>query len=1214
MRYLYYLIFLLVPLQSYSQTDSVEKRIIVIGDAGALVGGKAPVLDAIRRNVPLTKNTVVIFTGDNLYGHGLPNEQYSYYNDLKNVLDTQVNLVKGTAAKAYFLPGNHDWANGNPEGLESIIRQQRYIDQISRENVKFYPEDGCPGPVDISIGENVKLIIFDSQWWLHQNSKPGIESDCACKTRDELLTAIKDIIDNNPRKLILFACHHPFKSTGPHSGYFGIKQHIFPFTDVNKQLYIPLPILGSIYPISRSVFGSPQDLRYPDYQNMVNEIDEVLKTHPYVIHVHGHEHSLQLITDSNYHYLISGAGCKRTRVNKNKKVAYSAQSLGYAVLDIMKNRDVNVSFYEVPLEGDTITKAYSQTLLNFSKFPELAKDTVTVHEFVFKDSVVAAINAKYDTASAFKRFILGDNYRKEWATPVKLKVFNINKERGGFKIEGLGGGHQSKSLHLVDKKGKRWTLRSLNKDPEMVLPSNFRNSIASRVMYDMMSASHPYGPLVIPTLSEALEIPHPKPQFFFVPDDYALGYYRPVFANTACMLEELEPTIEGENARSTGKMWNKLLEDNDKVVNQHMLLKARLLDFLIADFDRHENQWKWGDIDTGKGKSYYPIPRDRDQAFFNSDGLLLGFASRKLTPYLQGFKYKIKNPSYLGYVARDLDRTFLNELDEREWRTALHEFETALTDSVIKEATGQLPPEIASLDSGELASKLIYRRDKLPKKAMTYYRYISKRINVIGSNNDEYFHLSNNDSGVLVTVRAKDKKGKYSFERYTRQIDPKVTKELRLFGLNGDDVFRIDDDVKTKIKVTAVGGQGADTFDMRGRVRNYIYDLKTMPNPIIASNRSKNLMSSKPDVNDASIKGYNYDILRFPQIKLGYNPEDKLMVGVGMWVRKYGFRRAPYSSDQKLSVLFAPENHAYQARYGGDFINMIGENDIVLNASYVNPVLNNFFGLGNETVKLDTADLYFYRTRYKYVSGDALLRRRFFNNVFSVAAGPTIYHYWNRYINNTDRILANPEVVGLDSTSIYSPKLYAGAKMQIKVNNLNDDLFPTRGIDWTTELVGMRGIGENSKPFTKLESNMGVYASLSDPAKVVAVLHLGGGKILSNQYEYFQALTLGANNFLRGYRKNRFSGSSYAYASIELRVKVVQLKNYLLPGSLGLIGFNDVGRVWIKTENSGKWHDGYGGGIYFTPFNRLLVSATMAFSEEDRLFNFGIGTKINLTF
>jgi hemolysin activation/secretion protein len=128
------------------------------------------------------------------------------------------------------------------------------------------------------------------------------------------------------------------------------------------------------------------------------------------------------------------------------------------------------------------------------------------------------------------------------------------------------------------------------------------------------------------------------------------------------------------------------------------------------------------------------------------------------------------------------------------------------------------------------------------------------------------------------------------------------------------------------------------------------------------------------------------------------------------------------------------------------------------------------------------------------------------------------------------------------------------------------------------------------------------------------VLRLGGGRIFSKDYEYFQALNIGANNFLRGFRKNRFSGSGLAYGSFELRVKLLESKSYILPGDIGVIGFNDVGKVWVRNEKSKKWHYSYGGGLYYAAYNLALISATIGFSEEEKLFNFTIGTKFNITF
>lgn len=1197
-----------------SGDDTLESRIVLIGDAGSLINGKQNVIDGVRKIVPMNKKTTVLFMGDNLYTVGLPDEQYSSYNAARSVLDTQANLVKNTPAKAYFMPGNHDWANGKPGGLESVIRQQVYIDQISADNVKFFPEDGCPGPVQVSISKDVLLIIMDSQWWLNRTQSPGIESDCPYKTKEEVLTQLKDIIVNNPTKLILFACHHPFKSTGVHSGYYGIKQHIFPFTDLNRFAYIPLPVIGSIYPIARGVFGSPQDMAYPAYANMISEVEDVLKTHAHVIHISGHEHNLQFMQDSSYNYIISGAGCKMARVGHNKKTKFSARQLGFAVMEVSKNKNVNLKFYEVPLTGDTVTLAYSDSsILDFSKLPDLP-DTVTVHDYVYKDSVTVPVNAHYAQASRFKRFVFGNNYREEWAQPVKLKVFDIKNEKGGFKIEGLSGGKQSKSLHLVDKKGQHWVLRSINKDPSKAIPANLRDAFPGGIVQDMISASHPYGAAVVPPLSDAAHVIHANPEYFFVPDDYTLGYYRPLFANTVCELEEAEPTPDHSNAKSTYKIFNKMIEESDHTIDQHALLRARLIDLLIADFDRHQDQWKWGSIDTGKGKVYYPIPKDRDQALFYSDGTLTNIVAYRFMPFLRGFKYDIKKTKWQGYVARDFDRTYLNELDENDWKTILDSFKNEITDSVISKAAHQLPPEIYAIDGKTVEAKLRSRRDLLPEKAMIYYKFISREVNILGSNQDEYFEVKEQDNGLRVTVYERNKKGDTNFVRYSRYFDPTVTHEVRLYGFNGNDYFHIDENAAAKIKFRIIGGRGNDTFDVKGHVDNYIYDLSTEDNPIVNRSRTFDMRSPDPLVNDYQFKQFSYDTWRFLRPNLGYNTDDGVMIGIGMWGRTHGFRKDPYSTDQRLNTLYSFQTGAYQLTYRGEFIHVIRNYDLLVHGEFMNPAMHNFFGFGNETKFDQSKGINYYRARYKDLSGDALLQKRLFGNLLSFRVGPSFYYYWDQPFNNNNRLLADPKNAGLDSTNVYARKSYAGGKLELNIYNLNNELFPTRGIDWTTTLTSMAGLNGNSNAISKIESNMAVFASLTDPARVVAALHLGWGQILSRDYEYFQAFTLGANDYLRGFRKDRFSGSAMAYASIELRVKVCDVKSFILPGTFGVIGFNDAGRVWVRNDHSHKIHDAYGAGLYYTPFNYVLVSGTVALSGEETLFNFSIGTKLNITF
>ena len=70
------------------------------------------------------------------------------------------------------------------------------------------------------------------------------------------------------------------------------------------------------------------------------------------------------------------------------------------------------------------------------------------------------------------------------------------------------------------------------------------------------------------------------------------------------------------------------------------------------------------------------------------------------------------------------------------------------------------------------------------------------------------------------------------------------------------------------------------------------------------------------------------------------------------------------------------------------------------------------------------------------------------------------------------------------------------------------------------------------------------------------------------------------------------------YHNLDLRLKLFNFTSYLVPGTVGVIGFNDVGRVWAKGEQSTTWHHGYGGGLYVIPGEVILLQATVGFSKE----------------
>ncbi|MGZ8549016.1 MAG: metallophosphoesterase [Chitinophagaceae bacterium] len=1197
-----------------AQVDSVKTRVILVGDAGELKKGQASVLDAIKKNIKLDNKTVVVYLGDNLYDAGLPHETYSRYSDIKAALDSQLNLLKGTQAKGYMIPGNHDWENGRARGYETVTRQQIYVDQYSGGKVEFFPKGGCPGPVEVELGDDVVLVMMDSQWWIHQNDKPGVESDCEYKTEDEVISELEDILNKNYKKLVLLATHHPFKSNGPHGGYFTWKQHIFPFTEMRENLYIPLPIIGSAYPIARSVFGTPQDIKHPSYTNMINRIMEAVKTHPHVIMMAGHEHALQLLKDSSYNYIISGSGCKTSRLSPGRKAEFTARALGFVTLDVLRNKNVRANFYTMDKSSpDSLKLAYSNRIIDFSTLPLIPQDdTVKPVKYVYKDYVKAPASSQYKKVTGVQRLFNGNNYRKEWSTPVNLKVFNVNKEKGGFTIEGVGGGKQTRSLKLKDKQGMEWSLRTIDKDPTAAIPRNFRESFASNIVQDLISAAHPFSPLAIPTLADTTGVLVSTPEFFYVPDDPSLGYYKPLFANKICMLERRDPD-EGQDSKSSFKLFNKMREDNDHTVDEEAVLRARLLDMLIADWDRHFDQWRWATRDTGQGKLYIPIPRDRDQAFFYSDGLIVKYMSKGRIPFLKGLQPRIRDINTLNTVSKDFDRMFLNNLDEEAWSRVATDFTNKLTDQKINAAIRKMPPEIYAIGGKEITEKLISRKKVLKRESLKYYKFLSKEVDILGSNENEKFTISAVNDSVKLTVFSYRKTADTNFVMYQRVFDQRVTREIRLYGFNGEDKFEVDSGMHSTIRIRMIGGRGKDSFFIKSRLRTYVYDNVNDTNFIAAAKGTKKYVKDDPNINEFQIKHFNYPITRYPRIVLGYNEDDGLMVGTGLWLTRFGFRKHPYASDHRLTALFALMRKAWQVKYHGEQIHIFRSTDLILNGQISNPVLNNFFGFGNGTAIDKSKPISFYRVRYKFAEGDILLRKKFFGKL-SFSAGPTVYHYWNRFENNDDYILGKPSIAGLDSASVYATKTYAGVKGVIELDNLNSDLFPTRGIRWVNKITLLQPLNKSSRSVNKLESDMVIYASLKIPARVIGVIKLGAGHIFNDSIEYFQALNVGQNNVLRGFRKNRFSGTSLAYGSLEFRIRLFESKSYILPGQVGLIVFNDIARVWYDKNDSKRWHYVAGGGVYYNPFNLVILSATMGYSKEEKVFNFSLGSKFNITF
>ena len=1182
----------------FAQDDTLSRRIIFIGDAGEQKNGVHPELEYLKKHFRLDSRVTIVYLGDNVYPQGLPSRYAENYPEKKQILDSQINVVRGKQATAYFIAGNHDWMQGRKDGYQQIINQYRYIESRNLPNVHFVPDNACPGPQEIRLSNKVTLVVIDSQWWLHRYEKPGVGSGCDCNTEAEMLERLDDIVHRNEDKLLLFAAHHPFITFGRHGGYYNLKAHIFPFTDLNPSLYIPLPVIGSIYPIARGVFGNIQDTRHPLYKNFIRDVDSILSEHPNCIRLAGHEHNLQFIKQNDQYYVVSGAGSKHADITKDDRLLFSSLKSGFAAIDVTTNGNVYVKFFSS--ESDSVGAP-----LFVSALPSIdSTQMVTKQKPVppLPDSVTVAA-ANYYGARPLKKWLMGENYRNEWMQPVKVKVFDIGAEGGGMKVIRENREAQTRSLELEDSRGNGYVLRSVEKFPDATLPEEFRQTIIKDAVIDAFSASYPYAALSVAPLSAKIHPSLARPQLVYIPDDPRLGYYQEKFAHSLAIFEAREPKKYGEN-KSTHAVLETIREDNDGKVDQHAVLTERLLDMFVMDFNRHEDQWQWNANDTGKGKLYHPVPRDRDQAFYVNMGVIPRMLRKPWRmPRLQGFGARAININTFNYSARDFDRTFLNSLTKSDWTRQADSFITNMSDDVIESALRKQPPEIFPYSGNEITQTLKERRNYLKDEVLQYYKFLSREVEITGSDKNELFEVQNKDDGSseVSVFKIADKSGERMLT-YNRRFIPQETKEIRLFGLDGKDSFHISGSANSLIRIRLLGGNGQDSYvnESSRRKRSTIaYDIKGDTDRFIGNMKKR--ISADPSTNIYKRKNFQYDILR-PKKYFAYNRDDGLFLGAGLVYTTHGFRKEPFRMRQELKGQVAMLTWAYRFQYDLELTDAVGSSDLVMHADVRVPNNNiNYFGKGNNTENNinDGRGAQYYRTRFFHGDFAALLRREILPDI-NFYYGPTFQAFRADSIDNVERVIAYPHLAGLDSSTLYKWKTYAGLATRLVIDNRNDINYPTRGVNWVTTAQFNRGLNGYSSNFSQLKSDLSIYISSNAPPRTVVAVRFGAG-FNFGKYEFYQSQFLSGLDNLRGYRKFRFAGDKMFYNNIDIRIRLKNYQGYLFTGSYGILLFHDIGRVWVKGETSGRWHNGYGIGAWVSPANRFVLTASYMRSKEGAL-------------
>ena len=1197
----------------FQQNNDPVYSVFLIGDAGE--PGENPVLTLMKSELDKVGDKgAVVYLGDNIYPKGLPPMGHPLRAAAEEAIDGQINAVKDFQGAKVFIPGNHDWAQGRSYGHEWLGLQEAYVEAALDSADVFLPTGGCPGPVEVNLTDKITLIIVDTQWFLHKGNKP-VETRGVTGLAD-VAQLFEDALRRNAFKKVIVVSHHPMYTYGIHGGVFGLKDHLFPLTASKKMknVYLPLPGIGSIYPVYRSVFGNIQDTAHPVYKQFRNGMVALMKQHPDLVHAAGHEHALEHIFKEGMNFIVSGSGSKNNaRVRQKGDAQFASNIVGYARLDYFANGKTELKF--ITPENGQPKEVYSKVISArpFAPEPEDLMARFSNISFAGKDTLFSA-SQKYIGRSKFHTGLFGENYRKEWATQMKFPIFDIGTEKGGLTILKKGGGHQTTSLRLVAKDGKQYVLRSMDKNPALTLPPELRRTFIKSIVQDGISSSHPYAPFVIPPLAEAAGIFHANPKVFFIPDDPRFGAYRRELRNSLALFEERANKKHikedffgnGDDVMSSPDLYIKLKNDHDNRVDEDFVVRNRLFDMWLGDWDRHDDQWRWIEYDGKDDKNTYkPIPRDRDQVFFGSEGSVKKIAAAKWAqPALGGFKDEIDyTPAYGFYRIRWFDRYFMTEPDLEGWLKQANELKASLTDEVIESAIKSWPKEIFDLRGEEIIRKLKNRRDKLDYYAEDYFKFLSKRVAVRGSDKRELFKIERlDDENTKVTMIKISKKGRRNDVLYERTFKTSITDEIQLFGFGGDDEFEVSGDVNKSIIVRIIGGEGSDKVTDASTVKSggkktVVYDQRT-GNELVAGAETKDERSDKdPDINKYDMEEFDFDV-RLPLPSLNFNPDDGLFLGAGLMWRKDGFRKDPYASSQSFTANYALATSSYNIAYSGTFTDVFGKADFKFDADIKAPnFVNNFFGLGNESDYNDDLDLTYYRTRFEeYAVRPSVLFNLGSKGHINLGAS----YRFVEVQNSSDRFISDFGVNGLSPVNLFENKTYLGWNLGIHIDNRNSQVVATRGVTLNSEFSYAGGTNDNSQNSSQWNSDLTFRIPLGAFERTVLATRVGYQKSFGD-FEFFQASRLDGFNTLRGYRRFRCAGESSFYQQTDLRIDLFEWRNYILPSRVGLILFNDIGRVWFEGEDSDTLHHGYGGGLYITPFGRFALNILVANSEEGLL-------------
>jgi hypothetical protein len=786
-------------------------------------------------------------------------------------------------------------------------------------------------------------------------------------------------------------------------------------------------------------------------------------------------------------------------------------------------------------------------------------------------------------ASWLTRLFLGAQWRDLWTTPIELPVLDLASFDGGLIPDREGGGLQTKNLRFKSANGRRWVFRSVDKDPTRILRPEVRQSIFGDIAQDLTSTINPGGALIAAPLLEAAGVLHATPVLYVMPDDPRLGDFRATFAGLVGMVESRdERGIPGvDKVLTTFELFARLEERSDEQVDPRDYLRVRLIDMLVGDWDRHVDQWRWVRFKEGGLRLWRGVPRDRDQAFSRFTGILPSIAEY-YTKQLTSFSADYPSIEKLTFSGRYTDRRFLVRLEKQEWDAVAVDLVAKLTDAVIADAVHHLPKEMYAKAGAAITQALRARREQLGRASEDLYRLLARDVDIRGTEGaDDAEVLRNADGSVEVSLYPREegtgqRLGPAFFHRVLKADE---TDEIRLYMLGGADRVLVegaaDKSILVRINSPGAGAQIIDQSRCGGCT-----DIRHVGDATVAAApRASAAPPESLSVRFETLRDWGHDLLFFPQ--LGFDSSRGLVVGATGKLTRYGFELDPFSDQTTLGAVYSTGANRPRIDYEGYFRTR-SPISVLAFASYSGIDQLNFYGLGNETIRDPVlAASGFYRVPQNKLVLHPLLD-------FAVA-GP-VHARLGVLLKHVSSVESAPIATGAPG---FGAMTLSAAEASLNIDSTHGTAIAERGFKLT--LIGRYypRLLSLTSDFAKARAGASYFVGTHLLTDFLLGLHVAGEKNWG-RYPFFEAAFLGGipgavgldpgaltGNLLRGHDLNRFAGDASLSGNAELRAALGSY-NSILPMRFGLLALADLGRVFLASESSRRWHTGAGGGFWVT--------------------------------